>query len=874
MFRSLGRGLARHPLFTVIAWVVFTAIASAVAFTPLFGKPLFELLESGHLTVGDTDSDRVLKHAEGVDDEGEAILLVMDGAGVPEPGSDEARAIVALRDEITALDPQMEVADVIAIQDGIAEIDEAMSDARDDVDAQLEQARTDAQAELDAQFAGPQEQLNAQFAGPQAQIDQLAQVSPEQAAAAQADLDDQKAAAQAQLDEQKAAAQAEVDSQLEQARADADEELEKNLAEPREKREEAVEALGRLTATDESGHVLIATLPANLSEDEQTAMHDEVVSAMTAAEAGIAGEGTANVFSETGLLDSIVEQVRADLVTGETVGLPIALLLMVIIFGGLIAAGLPLIGALTSILIGLGGLWVLTHIVSVDSFVINIMSVIGLGLSIDYGLLVVSRYREEVQDKLEAAGFDPEGTDIGKHLAGEKKEKIHTIIRSAVEETVATAGRTVVFSALTIAFSIAGLLAMKAQLLKVISVSGIFIVLLAVITAVTLIPALITLLGPVLLRPSVIAKVPVLSTISHKVSDRSTERGVFSAIARFVHRRPWPILIGVIAILAVLASPIAGMNLRSGLADNLPHGTQVRSAYLTLEGKYVGLAGADMQILADAPKEKVVDSDYVADLREKFGDGSVEVDEAPDATETIINVRTGVDDPVSGEAIDIMLEQRDITADGFDTWVGGAAAMNHDFNQQLADGLPLALAIVIVAVFVLMFLMTGSLLVPVKAALINGFSLIASLGATVWIFQGGHLGMDQVPGLEAYVVAMVLAFGFGLAMDYEVFLLARIKEYWDAGEDNDRAVELGLQKSGRIITSAAVIIIAVFSGFVFGDMRVIKQTGIALAMTVFVDASLVRMLLVPATMTLLGKWNWWAPKPLARLYAKYGISEH
>lgn len=874
MFRNLGRGLARRPKLTVIAWVVFVAMASAVAFTPLLGKPLFELLESGHLTVAGTDSDKVLHHAEGGDDDGESILLVIDGTGVPRPDSDSGRAVADLRDKITALHDGIEVTDVVAIQDGIDEIDKAVADARSEVDEKLDQARADAQSQLEEQFAGPQQQLDAQFAGPQAEIDQLAQVSPERAAAAQAQLDEQKAAAQAQLDEQKAAAQAEVDSQLATAEEEARAELEKNLEEPAAQRAEAEEGLQKITATDDSGHVLIASLPEGLGEEEETELHNEVVDLMTAAESDIAPDGGANVFSETGLLDSIVEQVRADLVTGETVGLPIALLLMVIIFGGLIAAGLPLIGALTSILIGLGGLWILTHIVSVDSFVINIMSVIGLGLSIDYGLLVVSRYREEVQDRLEAAGFAADGSDLGKHLTGEKKEKVHGIVQSAVEETVATAGRTVVFSALTIAFSIAGLLAMQAQLLKVISVSGIFIVLLAVITAVTLIPALITILGPVLLRPSVIAKVPLLSTLSAKVSDRSTERGVFSAIARFVHRRPWPILIGVIAILAVLASPIAGMNLRSGLADNLPHGTQVRASYLTLESKYVGLAGADMQILADAPKDEVVDSTYVADLREKFGEKAVEVNEAPEPSETIINVRTGVDDPVSSEAIDIMLDQRAISADGFDTWVGGAAAMNHDFNQQLADGLPLALAIVIVAVFVLMFLMTGSLLVPVKAALINGFSLIASLGATVWIFQGGHLGMDQVPGLEAYVVAMVLAFGFGLAMDYEVFLLARIKEYWDAGEDNDRAVELGLQKSGRIITSAAVIIIAVFSGFVFGDMRVIKQTGIALAMTVFVDASLVRMLLVPATMTLLGKWNWWAPKPLAKLYAKYGISEH
>ena len=170
-----------------------------------------------------------------------------------------------------------------------------------------------------------------------------------------------------------------------------------------------------------------------------------------------------------------------------------------------------------------------------------------------------------------------------------------------------------------------------------------------------------------------------------------------------------------------------------------------------------------------------------------------------------------------------------------------------------------------------MFLMTGSAIVPIKALIINVFSLVASLGTTAWLFENGHLGLPQVEGMETFVVACALAFGFGLAMDYEVFLLARIKEYWDAGYDNEMAVERGLQRSGRIITSAAAIIIAVFLGFVAGEMLAIKQVGVALAIVVVTDATLVRMLLVPATMTILGKWNWWAPKWMTRLYQRFGI---
>ena len=196
-----------------------------------------------------------------------------------------------------------------------------------------------------------------------------------------------------------------------------------------------------------------------------------------------------------------------------------------------------------------------------------------------------------------------------------------------------------------------------------------------------------------------------------------------------------------------------------------------------------------------------------------------------------------------------------------------------DFNQVIADGAPYALATIAVVVTILLFLMTGSLVIPIKAFITNGLSLVSSLGLTMWLFQNGYLGLPQVNGMTAFVVACGLAFGFGLAMDYEVFLVARMKEYWDHGETNDRAVSLGMQRSGRVITSAAAIIIAVFIGFVFGDLLPIKEVGVFLAIAVFLDATLVRMLLVPSTMTILGKWNWWAPKWMTKIHQKLGISE-
>ena len=245
----------------------------------------------------------------------------------------------------------------------------------------------------------------------------------------------------------------------------------------------------------------------------------------------------------------------------------------------------------------------------------------------------------------------------------------------------------------------------------------------------------------------------------------------------------------------------------------------------------------------------------------------------------VLGVRLDTDDPGGEVATDAV---RDIRAlrDGDESlgeyWVIGQAAAQLDFVDSMAEGAPYAAAFVVVAIFVLLFLMTGSLLVPFKALVVNLLSLAAGLGVTAWVFAEGHLedllGFTSTGGLESYVVAMAAAFGFGLAMDYEVFLLARIKERYDAGEDNNTSVRNGLQRTGRIITSAALVMIVVFSGFMTGELLIIKQIGFALAVIVLIDATLVRMLLVPATMTLLGDANWWAPRPLRRLHERFAIA--
>ncbi|VEI12463.1 MMPL family transporter [Trueperella bialowiezensis] len=650
--------------------------------------------------------------------------------------------------------------------------------------------------------------------------------------------------------------QAELSQMPEQMRAGAIEQIE---AQAREAAQAELAGADNPADAFRSGNGFVIAV--NVS-GEDTGATEHILAAADDFEADIqqiSPDAQANVSSTTVFRDLILDLVKTDLIRGEAIGLPIALFLLVIVFGGLLAAGLPLIGALTSIAIGTGLLWALTFVTNVDTFILNIISIIGLALSIDYGLLIVSRYREEVANELDKRKLPTDGTKL--------PSDVGTLVDDAVATTVATAGRTVSFSALTIAFSIAGLLIMEAPMLKMIGLGGVIVTVLAVATAVTLVPALIKLAGHRLVVPSWLSRRKGFGKLVEKVGDSASDEGVFSKLAKWVHARPIPILIVVGAVLLLMAVPIRDLNMRQNFVEYVPADSDAAAAYEQMQD-YPAFATPSGTIVAEVEPEQTADLvSYVGGLE---GVEWVSQPEAINDGETKIDFYVTAEDQVGDEVTDVVHTIRDHDP-GYPMYVGGAAALQSDFNQSVIDGAPAAAVIVVLAVLILLFLMTGSIMAPLKALLINMFSLVAGMGATVFVFENGLFGLPQTNGLETFVVAAAVAFGFGLAMDYEVFLLARIKEYWDAGEDNDTAVEKGLQRSGRIITSAAAIIIAVFIGFVFGDMLAIKQVGVALALIVAIDATLVRMLLVPSTMTLLGKWNWWAPKPLKRIYEKFKI---
>ncbi len=601
-------------------------------------------------------------------------------------------------------------------------------------------------------------------------------------------------------------------------------------------------AAGRvLVATDGRGVLVTVSLRRDLSGADGAVA--DVRTTMESADDGLPG-ASASVGGVPLLITEITDQVEADLRTGESIAFAISLVVMVLVFGGFLAAGLPLAGALVSIVGALASLYAFASVVELDSTVVNVVTVLGLGLSIDYGLLVVSRFREEI------AG-DPRGG------------RDRTAVVDAVGRTVARAGRTVTFSALIVAISLCGLLFFQTTVLRAIGAAAVSVVVVALAVALLLVPALLGLLGH-RLAPSGRRRIGF--------GDVAPEVGVFSRLATRVQRRPWWVVAGVLTLLVVAALPALSMRLRSSGTQLLPEGADQRTFFTELDRRYPAAAGADVTVVARATQAQV--TSYAAQLERLPGVRSVETPSAVgDVTAIGMRVEGGDE---SGEIATGVVRRLRADRPGFPTYVVGQAAETLDFVAGIRRRAPIAIGVVVAATFALLFLMTGSVLVPLKALLLNVVSLGASLGVLVVVFQDGALEsvlrFTSAGGIETTIPPLVLAFGFGLSMDYEVFLLARIKEQHDAGVPNDAAVVRGLQQSGRIITCAALLVVIVFSGFAAGELLIVKQTGVALVVAVLVDATLVRMLLVPATMTLLGDRNWWAPAPLRRLHDRIGVT--
>ncbi|MDQ7907272.1 MMPL family transporter [Phytohabitans sp. ZYX-F-186] len=586
-----------------------------------------------------------------------------------------------------------------------------------------------------------------------------------------------------------------------------------------------------LVSTDRHATYAAVQLRA-VEPDDKTSAYERVEPALAAPGLTTEAGGTVPFAYEAN------HQTERDLVRAETLSLPVLLVLLVVIFGGLVAAGMPLLVGGLAILGAFVAVRLLTLATDISVFAINVITLIGLGMAIDYALFVVNRFREEL-----AAGHDTP---------------------AAIARTMSTAGRTVLVSGLTIALALASLLIYPQAFLRSMGYGGMAAVLVAMLGALTVLPALLAVVG----RRVNALRIPTPWR-------RRTAGEGWARVARSVMRRPWLYVVGVVAILAVFAAPAVRMEFGGFDERVLPAGTEPRVVADRLAAEFPGSTVGPIEVLVSGVP--------VAEARafaERVGQvpGVTGVRVTANRGEATLLSATYTGEPTGDAAQDAVRAIRDLPEpEGADVLVTGRTAADLDLISSLASRLPWMALIMAAATLVLLFLAFGSVVLPVKAVLMNLVSIGASFGVVVWIFQDGHLagllGFTPTGFIEPSNPILMLAVLFGLATDYEVFLLSRVREEWDRTGDNTASVAHGLAATGRIITAAALLLIVVVAGFATGGIMFIKLIGIGMIVAIVVDATLVRALLVPATMRLLGRWNWWAPGPLGRVYRRYGLRE-
>ncbi|MCX4613031.1 MULTISPECIES: MMPL family transporter [Streptomyces] len=543
------------------------------------------------------------------------------------------------------------------------------------------------------------------------------------------------------------------------------------------------------------------------------------------------------------------EKIEHDLRTAEIISAPVLFLLLLVVFGGLTAAFLPLLVGVLSILGSMAVLRTIANITDVSVFSMSLVTILGLAVAIDYGLLIVSRYREEL-----AAGYTGE---------------------EAIGRTLATAGRTVMVSGTTVAAALAGLTLFPSTFLKSMSYGGVAAVLLAVLFSLVALPALLAVMGP---------KVNAFPLRRRKKAVHAAGAGEGSWY-RFGHglmRRRWVVVVGAVGLLVTLALPFSKIEFGSINAQQLPSTSEGRQVFNAMEHDFDGDAVKSIDSLL-VLKSDGTSKDQGAALKayaERLG-------ATKDATSARI---TGVEgttarvsvtfdgNAISTHARDLVNRLKDVPEPpGARAYFGGESAVYDDTLDALGETLPWMLLYIAVMTYLLLFLAFGSVLLPLKAIAMNMLSLSATFGVLVWIFQDGHLhnllGFDPTGNIEPNMPIMLFALIFGLSMDYEVFLVSRMREQYDKQGDSTEAVAMGLRSIGRLVVSAAVLMCVPLAAIGMSDVLTIKLFGVGMVFAVLVDVLVVRILLGTAVMRLLGRAAWWAPGPLARFYERFGVKE-
>jgi RND superfamily putative drug exporter len=567
-----------------------------------------------------------------------------------------------------------------------------------------------------------------------------------------------------------------------------------------------------------------------------------------------------------------------DLKRAEIVALPVTLLLLVLIFGSVVAALLPISVGVLAIVGGVGGTLFLARFTDVSQYAINVVTLIGLGVAIDYSLFIVNRFRDEL-------------------AAGASRE-------DAIAKALSTAGRAITFSGVTVAVGLSAMLFFQGTFMASMGAAGAIVVGIAVVYGLTFLPALLSVMGPTVDR----LRLPFMGR------RKPPGTGAWHAMALWVMRRPWVVLVPALGILLVAGTPFLQLRLAQGGVDQLPPSNQARQGYDTLLSDFSGQDETTIEAVVYYPDSSPLTAGHVAAIynltRKLSGVANVlsvqsivnvdpsltladyqrlysgPITQLPSALQQALAAGAGkhlalvgviTNQPYSSDAArNIVAAIRSQSVPGGQVLATGDTALDLDIVNYILQRTPIAVGSVILVTYLVLFLLTGSVVLPLKAVLTNLFSISASFGAMVWIFQEGHL--SQLLGftpqsIDPSIPVILFSIVFGMSMDYEVLLISRIQEEYRRTGDNQAGIAYGLEKSGRLITGAAAIMVAVFIAFGLSNFVIIKAIGVGLAIAIAVDATIVRILIVPSVMRILGRANWWAPRPLALLHRRIGASE-
>jgi RND superfamily putative drug exporter len=560
------------------------------------------------------------------------------------------------------------------------------------------------------------------------------------------------------------------------------------------------------------------------------------------------------------IMNGINGRITEDIKFAEMISIPLTILMLLVVFGTAVAAGMPMVVAFSAIAGALLAVLGVSQFTDVSVFALNLITGLGMGLGIDYALLIVNRFREE----------------LGRGAS----------VDQAVKTTVQTAGHTVMISGFTVALTLGSLIVFPQTFLKSFAYGGVAVCLTAVAGAVIPLPAALRLLGH---------RIDKLKIRRGDLTPK--DEGGWSRIAHFVMRRPWLTVIGTVAVLVSLATPAVTAQFSQVDDRVLPASDRAAVSAQVLRERFTSNESTPIEVLLPVMKnsDEIGNADYA--LRASAFDHVVRV-EAPQGIAVNgawIPLAPGTPWPMttmqSGEWIrlrmfvdvgsrtptaqDVITQLRDLNSSAL---VGGGSADYTDSQNGVAHAMPKALLWIAIATLIVLFLYTGSVVLPIKAVLLNVLSLGATLGVLTWMFEDGNLqwltgGYTVTGTLDTSTLVLIGIVTFGLSMDYEVFLLSRIKEEHDKGSDTVEAVALGLQRSGRIITAAALLLAVVFAAFVTSGVTSIKMMGFGIAFAILLDASVVRGLLVPALMRIAGKYNWWAPRPLLAIHNRFGLKD-